>query len=151
MPVRPFTIAMRVMHQGRYGSGADDPRLLPLAWTLRDLVRGYGDTGGNALGVPYLSANRFVLGNSELRFPIPGAFSHGASFSQLPLEALVFTDASRFWIPPAASAARAGTLRSAGAGVRLVAAGFVFELDAVRPLDQPRPGWTFAFNFRPGF
>ena len=53
MPVRPFTIAMRVMHQGRYGSGADDPRLLPLAWTLRDVVRGYGDTGGNALGVPY--------------------------------------------------------------------------------------------------
>ena len=116
MPVRPFTIAMRVMHQGRYGSGADDPRLLPLAWTLRDFVRGYGDTGGNALGVPYLSANRFVLGNAELRFPIPGAFSHGASFSPLPVEALVFTDASRFWIPPASSAARAGTLRRAGAG-----------------------------------
>ena len=74
-------------------------------------------------GCRTLSANRFVLGNAELRFPIP----------------------------PAASAARAGALRSAGTGVRLVAAGFVFELDAVRPLDQPRPGWTFAFNFRPGF
>ena len=45
---------------------------------------------------------------------------------------------------PARSAVRAR-------GVRLVAAGFVFEVDAVRPLDQPRPGWTFAFNFRPGF
>jgi Tol biopolymer transport system component len=151
MPVAPFTIAMRVMHQGRYGSGADDPRLLPLAWTLRDLVRGYGDWGSNASSLPYLSANRFLLGNVELRFPIPGAFDRGARFSQLPLEGLVFTDASRFWVPSSASPSGAGTLRSIGTGVRLVAAGFVFELDAVRPLDQPVRGWTFAFNFRPGF
>jgi hypothetical protein len=42
-------------------------------------------------------------------------------------------------------------LRSYGAGVRLTAAGLVFEFDAVRPLGQLSSGWKFAFNFRPGF
>ena len=30
-------------------------------------------------------------------------------------------------------------------------AGVVFELDAVKPFDQIPRGWTFSFNFRPGF
>src|SRR5262249_30304521 len=41
MPVRPFTVAIRLMHLGRYGTDANDTRLLPLAWTVRDIVRGY--------------------------------------------------------------------------------------------------------------
>jgi hypothetical protein len=41
MPVRPVTIAVRVEHVGRYGDAAGDPRLLPLVWSIRDLVRGY--------------------------------------------------------------------------------------------------------------
>jgi hypothetical protein len=35
--------------------------------------------------------------------------------------------------------------------VRIVAAGVVFELDAVKPMGQISNGWTFSFNFRPGF
>jgi hypothetical protein len=42
-------------------------------------------------------------------------------------------------------------LRSVGAGLRLTAAGLVFEFDAVRPIDHVSQGWKFAFNFRPGF
>jgi hypothetical protein len=45
MPRKPFTVALRVMHLGRYGVDAGDARLLPLAWTIRDIVRGYGDLG----------------------------------------------------------------------------------------------------------
>ncbi len=150
MPLRPFTIAMRVMQVGRYGSGADDPRLLPLAWTLRDVVRGYGDTGPSAQGAPYLSADRLLVGNAELRFPIPGVFSRHARWSALPMEGLIFSDAGRFWIPDL-SHGTASTLSSVGAGVRIVAAGVVFELDAVKPLHHVSPGWTFSFNFRPGF
>ena len=41
MPVAPITVALRAQHVGRYGSDAGDSRLLPLVWTLRDLVRGY--------------------------------------------------------------------------------------------------------------
>ena len=152
MPLRPFTIAMRVMHVGRYGSGASDPRLLPLAWTLRDVVRGYGDVGPNAGTTTYLNADRLLVGNLEARFPIPGVFSRRARWGALPMEALIFSDAGRFWVPDlSTSRTDAAFLHSVGAGVRLVAAGVVFELDAVKPLDQVSHGWTFAFNFRPGF
>ncbi len=153
MPVRPFTIAMRVMDVGRFGSGASDPRLLPLAWTLRDMVRGYGDTGPDATVLRYLDSTNMLVGNLELRFPIPAAFSR-ARWSALPMEGLVFADAGRFWMNDISSAnALPGShvLHSAGAGVRIVAAGVVFELDAVKPLDQLARGWTFSFNFRPGF
>ena len=50
MPARPFTLALRVQHVGRYGAGATDSRLLPLVWTVRDLVRGY--TMREAVGRP---------------------------------------------------------------------------------------------------
>jgi hypothetical protein len=151
MPVRPFTIAMRVLNVGRYGSDANDPRLLPLAWTLRDVVRGYGDTGPDASPVSYLSAIRMLVGNLELRFPVARAFRR-ADQRVLPIEALVFSDMSGFWTSTALSpGATRNTLRSVGAGMRVNAAGFVFELDAVRPFDQPSNGWAFAFNVRPGF
>jgi len=152
MPLRPFTVAMRVMHVGRYGSGASDPRLLPLAWTLRDIVRGFGDTGPDAGTTTYLNGDRLLVGNLELRFPIPGVFSRRLRWNALPLEGLIFSDAGRFWIPDVTLTHRnTESLRSVGAGVRLVAAGVVFELDAVKPMGQVSNGWTFSFNFRPGF
>ena len=65
----------------------------------------------------------------------------------LPIDALLFADAGMF-----DTAMRTRTmLRSIGAGVRLNAGGFVFELDAVRPLDPKPQGWTLAVNFHPGF
>jgi dipeptidyl aminopeptidase/acylaminoacyl peptidase len=151
MPVRPLTIAMRVMHVGRYGSGAEDGRLLPLAWTLRDLVRGYGDTGPITGDVSYLMAPRLVVANLEARFPIPGIFTRSFEPLPLPLEGLVFSDAGQFWAPSQFTTSARPMLRSVGAGLRLTAAGLVFEFDAVRPVDHVSQGWKFAFNFRPGF
>jgi Tol biopolymer transport system component len=152
MPVRPLTIAMRVMHLGRYGSGADDVRLLPLAWSLRDLVRGYGDTGPISGDISYLMASRLVVANVEARFPIPGIFTGSFQPLALPIEGLIFSDAGQFWAPSTfASSSTRPMLRSFGAGVRLTAAGLVFELDAVHPVDHISNGWKFAFNFRPGF
>jgi WD40 repeat protein len=151
MPVRPITIAMRVMHLGRYGSGADDGRLLPLAWTLRDLVRGYGDTGPISGDISYLMAPRLVVANLEARFPIPGIFTRSFQPLPLPLEGLIFSDAGQFWAPSLLTTPDRPMLRSMGAGLRLTAAGLVFEFDAVRPIDHVSQGWKFAFNFRPGF
>jgi Tol biopolymer transport system component len=151
MPVRPLTIAMRVMHIGRYGSGAGDPRLLPLAWTLRDLVRGFGDTGPIVGDASYLTAPRTLVANVEARFPIPGIFTGSLQPLPLPIEGLIFSDAGQFWNPGLISTAAHPLLRSYGAGVRLTAAGLVFEFDAVRPLGPVSNGWKFAFNFRPGF
>ena len=67
----------------------------------------------------------------------------------LPIEGLAFTDVGRFSMPQRLGAARS-LLRNVGTGVRINAAGMIFELDAVRRFDAAR-GWTFSFNLRPGF
>jgi hypothetical protein len=40
MPLRPVTLAGRLIHYGRYGSGADDPRISPLFIGYPTLMRG---------------------------------------------------------------------------------------------------------------
>jgi Tol biopolymer transport system component len=149
MPLKPFTVAIRAMHLGRYGTDAGDGRLLPLVWTIRDIVRGYGDLGTGPSSLGTLSASRMLVGNGEVRFPIAGLFSHGSQFGGLPIEGLAFTDVGRFWMP-ARLGSTTSLLRSVGTGIRINAAGMVFELDAVRRFDVAR-GWTFSFNLRPGF
>jgi hypothetical protein len=153
MPVRPFTVATRLMHIGRYGSDADDPRLLPLVWTLRDIVRGYGDANSSA-SADYLGVARLLVGNAEVRFPLLSAFAQPQRRS-LPLEGLVFSDLGAFRMPAplGSNGPTWNALASTGAGVRLNAAGLIFEFDAARRVGQPAAtsGWTFAFNFRPGF
>ena len=41
MPATFYTLATRVMHYGRYGSGGEDSRLFPLFIGYPNLVRGY--------------------------------------------------------------------------------------------------------------
>jgi hypothetical protein len=150
MPLQPFTVAIRVMQLGRYGTDAADARLLPLVWTIRDIVRGYGDLGTGPSSVGTLSASRMLVSNGEIRFPIAGLFSHASQFGGLPIEGLAFTDFGRFWMPDRLAGATSLLLRSVGTGVRINAAGMIFELDAVRRFDSARR-WTFSFNLRPGF
>jgi hypothetical protein len=143
MPVRPFTLALRAQHVGRYGPGASDERLLPLVWTLRDLVRGYDPR-------LVLTTSRFTVANAELRVPLVGPFGRVSGSNALPVDALVFADAGGFDNLTPASVGRT-FLRSIGTGIRLNAGGFVFEFDALRPLDRSPRSWTYAVNFRPGF
>jgi hypothetical protein len=149
MPLRPFTVAIRVMQLGRYGTAAADGRLLPLVWTIRDIVRGYGDLGTGPSSLGALRASRMLVANGEIRFPMAGLVSHASPFGGLPIEGLAFTDVGRFWIPDRLRGATS-VLRSVGTGVRINAAGMIFELDAVHRFDAAR-GWTFSFNLRPGF
>jgi hypothetical protein len=141
MPASPLTVAYRVRHVGRYGRDAADERLLPLLWTLRDLVRGFTLRDAPA-------AQRFVVGNVELRAPLIGPLGLLRQSTALPIDAFVFADAGTF--ATAQPPRRRATLTSVGAGARLNAAGFVFEFAAARTVDHSR-GWTFAANFRPGF
>ena len=161
MPVRPFSLAFRLQHVGRYGGAASDPRLLPLVWTLRDLVRGYDPED-------VLTTSRFTVANAELRVPLVGPFGRVSASSALPIDAIAFVDAGLFDGRASGSASRLGAagtavglaaasweartmLRSAGAGARVNAGGFVLEFDGVRKLDPPPGGWTFIVSFRPGF
>jgi Tol biopolymer transport system component len=148
MPIRTVTVALRAEEVGRFGNDILDPRLTPLVWTVRDIVRGYDD---NSTAV--WSAQRFAALNGEVRLPIPGVFHGRVEPSALPIEAFTFADWARFSSPRSGLPTKTTNLGSAGAGVRLNAAGLVFEFGAARTLTDvsgPR-GWRFVVNFRPGF
>ena len=163
MPVRPFTLAVRARAVGRFGADAADPRVMPLVLSLRDQVRGYDLNGlsASACSAPgsrcslldVLSGSRLVATNVEVRFPIPGVLSRTFDYGPLPLEGFLFGDA-------ASVRTRSGSMlegwqghlmRSAGAGVRLNAAGLIFELAAARTFDGAGRSWRLAFNLKPGF
>ena len=164
IPMKPFTLAVRGRYTGRFGRGADDPRLLPLVLTLRDQARGYdlaniaaeacGNTPGvncSVLGV--LTSSRLFAGNIELRAPLLGLRHRTFDYGPLPMELFLFADAASLRTRALSDSPRwqGQMLRSAGAGVRINAAGMVFELAAAHPFDRPGRGWTFAFNLGPGF
>jgi dipeptidyl aminopeptidase/acylaminoacyl peptidase len=88
MPLSFYTIAARVMHYGRYGSGGEDPRLFPLYIGYPNLVRGYDvgsfdarDCVATATSTcalfDRLVGSRMLVGNLEFRFPLLRPF--GAS------------------------------------------------------------------------
>ena len=60
MPVRPFTLAVRIVHTGRYGPDAADFRMRDSYVGSSSLVRGYGASDGRPVRVPALEA-RIVL------------------------------------------------------------------------------------------
>jgi hemolysin activation/secretion protein len=113
-------------------------------WSPREIVRGFDQDPITA------RASQLAAANAEIRVPVASLLGRPAT-SQLPLEVFTFADAGRFLAPhhgTLPSAVR--DLASVGAGARINAAGFVFELNAVHAL-TPLDGWRMAVNFRPGF
>ena len=146
MPVRPFTLAIRTEAVARTGPDANDTRLLPLIWYVRDYVRGF-DTDNDTI-----RTSRFAVANVELRAPLLGILHRDVRYGALPVEALTFGDCGRFWMPGVATGAfQNRTMCSAGAGARINAAGLIFEFDAVRPFGSYSDGWRLGINFQPGF
>jgi hypothetical protein len=143
IPWRPMTFAMRVQQRARWGADRGDERLMPLTWTLRDVVRGF------SADRDLIDASRFEAVNIEARLPISSLLRRDRRPGPLPVEILAFGDWARLSFTGEASRAPRG-LSSAGAGVRLNAAGFILEIDAVRPL-APASGWRMSVNFMPGF
>jgi Tol biopolymer transport system component len=165
MPIRPYTLALRLVHSGRYGSGSDDLRLLDAYLGSSSLVRGYGvstvarsECGARTsrcTAVYELIGTRYAVAKLEVRFPINGVLSSRVRYGALPVDGFVFGDAGAAWggrertsLGPVA-ATRA--IRSVGAGIRLNAVGMILELSAARPLDLKNAGWAFGFNLRPAF
>jgi outer membrane protein assembly factor BamA len=161
MPVRPYTIAARVLHTARYGPDADDPRLIPMFAGYRHLVRGYDATAfagcdrvGDCDRFDALFGSRLLVSNLELRVPIAGILSRELRYGPLPAEAFVFADAGVAWTGadgPAFAGGARRLVRSIGAGTRINAFGMIVELGAARPLDRAKPRWTLLFNLRPAF
>jgi Tol biopolymer transport system component len=166
MPLRPFTLAFRGLHYGRYGAGSEDFRLSPLYLGYPGLVRGYefdsfepgecvGTLESSCPAFDDLVGSRMAIGSAELRFPLIGAFSRRTFYGPLPLEVALFGDAGVAWDRNSEPRFTGGTrdwARSAGVGLRFNLLGFVIgEVDYVKPLDRPERGWLWQFNFTPGW
>jgi Tol biopolymer transport system component len=170
MPARPFTLATRLLHYGRYGNGGEDPRLQPLFLGHAGLVRGYsyGSFSGAECDPPpndpnacpvfdQLLGSRMVVANAELRFPLFGVLGIGSGYyGAFPIEFAIFGDGGLAWDtandPSVFGSGTRDPVFSAGLGLRINLLGFaVAELDFVRPFDRPDKGWIWQFEFQPGF
>ena len=167
MPVRPFTIAFRTLHYGRYGEGGQDFRLQPLFLGYPSLVRGYDFGSFEAAECEaraddpcpvfsQLEGSRLLVANLELRFPLLGVFGASNFYGPFPLEAALFADTGVAWTSDAEPSFTGGDrelVRSVGAALRANVLGFfIIEVDYVRALDRPqKKNWQWQFNFTPGF
>jgi Tol biopolymer transport system component len=172
MPVKPFTLAFRFMHYGRYGKGADDQRLWPMFLGYDWYIRGYNynsfadDTSDFDLN--QLFGSKMMVANVELRFPLFGALKIGKGFYGIfPVDFVAFYDAGVTWgqsyyadetgatyqtKPWFASGGTQKALTSAGVGIRVNVFGYaVLGLHYVHPFQRPGKGSYFQLTFYPGF
>jgi Tol biopolymer transport system component len=179
MPLRPFTLAFRAMHLGRYGKDAEDNRFYPLYIAYWDLVRGY-ESFSNAELTEYQSnpdsafdpnrlyGSKMLMGNVELRFPLLGVLGLGKGyFGAWPLEFFGFFDwgiayaqnPGYWWggatpedVKPTFLGGKRKPISSAGIGLRTNLFGYlILGLNYVYPIDRPVRGWHFQVSISPGF
>jgi outer membrane protein assembly factor BamA len=161
MPVRPLTVAARVEHIGRYGSGASDPRLTPLLVGLQTMVRGYdlrnfavdacGRTATACSVIDELAGSRMALMNVELRMPLLGFLTGDLDYGrQVPIELIAFADGGALWTKHDDVTNRA-QFRSIGAGGRAAVISTMKPPILARPFDRTARGWTVGFLLRPGW
>ncbi len=175
--LRPFTLAARGMHFGRYGLDAEEEQTVgQLYLGFPSLVRGYefgalanrcvlaaqaGQEAAEACDVlDQLFGSRIAVANFELRFPLIQALVLGPGIGLPPIEGFAFYDAGLAWatgISPAFALGipeepgQRGILTSAGVGGRINLFGyFILELGYVRPFVGDR-GWHWHFALQPGF
>jgi WD40 repeat protein len=167
MPLRPFTFALRLLHYGRYGPGAEDSRLTPLFIGYPGLVRGYDinsfdatevatDSTGSGSVFDRLIGSKMFVGNAELRFPLFGVLGLGHGYyGVFPVELATFFDTGVAWssydkLPLFNGGPK--PVSSIGGALRVNLGGYAIgEVDYVRPLDRPDKGWFWEFNLSEGF
>jgi Tol biopolymer transport system component len=167
MPANFYTLGVRVMHYGRYGNDAVDPRIFPLYIGYPWLVRGY-DVGSfdadecvasgtsSCTAIDRLVGSRMLIGNVEFRFPLLRPFGVSSNmYGPVPVEVALFADGGTAWNngerPEVLGGARGG-VASAGVAFRVNLFGFaVGEFDFARPFQRPGRGWIFGFNLMPGW
>jgi hypothetical protein len=152
-PAPFYTIAVRGLHYGRYGSDGEDPRLVPLFIGYPELVRGYGV---NSYQYERLVGSRLLVGNIEFRFPLLRPF--GVSdhmYGPLPVEVAFFLDSGVTWNTGEKPTFLNGSrepVSSSGLSLRANLFGFaVAQIDYARLFDSPGRGWIWQFSLNPGF
>ncbi len=160
MPIRPFTLAGRILSYGRYGKSADDYRLTPLYLGYPGLVRGYDYNSFNNYDPVFnrLFGSKILVANFELRFPLFGLFHIGPGFyGYFPIDMAFFYDEGVAWYNNQRVALFGGAgqkpVRSYGIALRANLFGYaVGEVDYVHPMDRSDvKGWIWQFNLTEGF
>lgn len=152
MPVRPYSIAVRVLHSARYGADGSDPRLLSNYLGSSYFVRGHREDlrycrpDASRVCGDELLGHKLLVGNIEMRVPLFGILSRQIEYRMFPTDLFVFADAGMI-----RNSDRSTMISSVGGGVRVSAMGFPMEIAAIRALDGPRPRWKFDFGLRVGF
>ncbi|MFW6206916.1 MAG: peptidase S9, partial [Gemmatimonadota bacterium] len=166
MPLRPFTLAGRALHYGRYGGGAEDFRLQQFFVGFPSLVRGY-DAGtfsfqecevatlGECPVFDQLLGSRIAVFNAEARLPFLGGIGLIPAANIPPVDLLAFFDAGVAWTKeqePRFLGGERNLVRSVGVGARMNLFGLLLlELDYVNPLDREQQGWYWDLSMTPGF
>lgn len=122
MPVKPYSIAMRLLHSGRYGADGSDPRLLSNFLGSSYFVRGhrqdlrYCRPDATRVCGDDLLGSRLLVGNVELRVPIWGLKSRQIDYRWFPADAFVFADGGAIWAGTGSpsTSLRAGRERGTG-------------------------------------
>ena len=164
VPVRPFTLAFRALHYGRYGRDAEDERMYPLYIGYESLVRGYDynsfsytqNPGDPGFDPNRLFGSKMFVANAELRFPLFGVLGIGKGYyGVFPIDMIFFYDWGVAWTEknkPVLSGRERTSVSSAGLGLRVNVFGYlVVGVNYVKPFDRPDKGWYFQFSFWPGF
>ncbi len=186
-PVGQYTLAGRLLHFGRWGNGGEEgrlfngrlaPTLTPLFIGYQQIIRGYDsgsfefeecidEVGGDSfVGEQFSSCpvfdqlfgSRMMVGNFELRTPIPQAFGLARPSGLPPLTLALFFDAGVAWWSEGAALQIGGNrdpwnpVTSYGVATRINLFGIaLLEIDYVHPNNRPEKGWIWQFGFAPGF
>jgi len=165
VPVKPFTLAMRLVGYGRFGKDAADERLWPMYLGYENMVRGYNwdsFSQGENFDFNRLYGNAMMLANFELRVPLFGLLGLGRGYyGVFPLDLVAFYDAGLAWYTDSAEPSakpffqKGGELkplRSYGFGARVNLFGYlVLGVNYVWPIDRPDRKPYFQMSFYPGF
>jgi hypothetical protein len=169
---RPWTLAVRALHLGRYGADAESDRLVPLYVGDPTLVRGYelGSLSASEC-TPFhgstacpefdrLTGSRLAVANVELRVPLFGRNDYRlVALRFLPTELAAFLDAGTAWsagASPHLSLATNSTERipvaSTGLAARVLVGGLaVVQLYVAKPFQRPQKGAVTGIVIAPGW
>lgn len=167
-PFRSLTLAGRLLHFGRYGGDAEDPRQQPLFLGYPTLVPGYkpGSFSVEECGAEFASSGQCpvydqLLGsrlgtiNLEARVPMIGALGVWRTPSLPPVELAAFFDGGVAWSSnssPTFTNGGRSPVSSYGASLRANALGFlIVQISYVHPNDRPMQDWLWEFSLTPGF
>lgn len=169
--MRPVTFAVRGLHYGRYGDGAEDDRISPLHVGEGSLVRGYDpySIGLNECNAPAgssacpvfdrLVGSRVAAASVEVRAPLFGTKEFGLiSAAFLPTEIMAFADMGAAWREGESVNWKYATdtdervpVFSVGVGARILLAYIPIEIYAAKPFQRPGEDIVYGFNIVPGW